>query len=220
MGFLPEALRNYLLRLGWAHGDDEIISTEQAIAWFDLDGVGRAPARLDMAKLLSVNAHWLRERPDADLVALIRPRLERMGLSIDAGGERRLLAGMSGLKQRARTLVELAESAAFYVRPRPLLADARAAKALEGPVRHAVGALAERLAAVEPWTEQAIEAACREAAGALDVPFGKLAQGLRAALTGSTVSPGLFEVVRVLGPTETAARIEDAAQGRSPTTAA
>jgi glutamyl-tRNA synthetase len=219
MGLLPEALRNYLLRLGWAHGDAEIVSTEQAIAWFDLDGVGRAPARLDMAKLLSVNAHWLRERPDAELVELVRPRLERMGLTVDAEGERRLLAGMPGLKQRARTLVELADGAAFYVRPRPLPLDGKAAKVLEGPVRQGVGAVAERLARVEPWTDEAIEAACRETAEATDVPFGKLAQGLRAALTGTTVSPGLFEVLRVLGPAEAAARIGDAVAGRNPAAA-
>ncbi len=216
MGFLPEALRNYLLRLGWAHGDAEIVSTEQAVAWFDLDGVGRAPARLDMAKLLSVNAHWLRERPDAELVELLRPRLERMGLSVDAEGERRLLEGMPGLKQRARTLVELADSAAFYVRPRPLPLDGKAAKVLEGPVLQGIGAVAERLARIEPWTEEAIEAACRETAEAADLPFGKLAQGLRAALTGTTVSPGLFEVLRVLGPAEAAARIGDAAADRNP----
>jgi len=216
MGFLPEALRNYLLRLGWAHGDAEIVSTEQAVAWFDLDGVGRAPARLDMAKLLSVNAHWLRERPDAELVELVRPRLVRMGLTVDAEGERRLLEGMSGLKQRARTLVELADSAAFYVRPRPLPLEGKAAKVLEGPVLQGIGAVAERLAHVEPWTEEAIEAACRETAEAADVPFGKLAQGLRAALTGTTVSPGLFEVLRVLGPAEAAARIGDAAADRNP----
>ena len=128
MGLLPEAMRNYLLRLGWGHGDAEIITTEQAVAWFDLDGVGRAPARLDMAKLMSVNAHWLRERPDAELVALVRPRLEAMGLPVDAEGEARLLAGMAGLKQRARTLVELATSASFYVRPRPLAARCRRRK--------------------------------------------------------------------------------------------
>jgi glutamyl-tRNA synthetase len=216
MGLLPEATRNYLLRLGWGHGDAEIITTEQAMAWFDLDGVGRAPARLDMAKLMSVNAHWLRERPDAELVALVRPRLEALGLAVDAEGEARLLAGMAGLKQRARTLVELATSASFYVRPRPLPLDPKAEKALEQPVVRALGELAGTLAGVEGWDEPALEAACRARAEALAVPFGKLAQGLRAALTGTSVSPGLFEVMRVLGRAETLGRLQDAASGRKP----
>ena len=114
------------------------------------------------------------------------------------------------------TLVELADGAAFYIRPRPLPLDGKAAKVLEGAVLQGIGAVAERLARIEPWTEEAIEAACRETAEAADVPFGKLAQGLRAALTGTTVSPGLFEVLQVLGPTEAAARIGDAAADRNP----
>jgi glutamyl-tRNA synthetase len=150
MGFLPEAMRNYLLRLGWAHGDEELIATERAAELFDLGGVGRAAARFDMAKLLSVNAHWMRERADADLVGLVAPRLEAMGLPVDEEGRRRLLAGMPGLKQRARTVAELAESAAFYVRPRPLtVADERARKALEeGPAPAALPEVAAALAAV------------------------------------------------------------------------
>ncbi len=216
MGFLPEAMRNYLLRLGWGHGDAEIIGTEQAIAWFDLDGVGRSPARFDMAKLLSVNAHWLRERADGELVALVRPRLETMDLAVDAVGEARLLAGMTGLKQRARTLVELAASAAFYLRPRPLALDPKAEKALEPPVAEALRGLAQALETVDGWEEPGLEAVCRSRAEELGVPFGKLAQGLRAALTGSTVSPGLFEVLRVLGRAETLGRLDDAASGRKP----
>jgi glutamyl-tRNA synthetase len=213
MGFLPEAMRNYLLRLGWAHGDEELIATERAAELFDLGGVGRAPARFDMAKLLSVNAHWMRERPDADLVAMVAPRLEAMGLEVGPEGGRRLLAGMPGLKQRARTLAELAESAAFYVRPRPLaIPDERARKALEAPgVAAAMRELLPALAAVEPWEDAALEAACRARAGELGVPFGKLAQGLRAALTGTAVSPGLFEVMRALGREEALGRIGDAA---------
>jgi glutamyl-tRNA synthetase len=216
MGMLPEAMRNYLLRLGWAHGDDEVISTEQAVEWFELDAVGRGPARFDMAKLLSVNAHWLRARDDADLVDLLEPFLARLGLAADATGRQRLIAGMDGLKQRARTLVELASSAAFYLRPRPLPLDAKAAKLLDETARATLTALAPRLAATAEWSEAALEATCREAAQALGLGFGKIAQPLRAALTGSTVSPGLFEVMRVLGNDEVQARLHDAADGTNP----
>jgi glutamyl-tRNA synthetase len=213
MGFLPEAMRNYLLRLGWAHGDEELVSTGRAAELFDLGGVGRAPARFDMAKLLSVNAHWMRERADADLVELVAPRLGAMGLAVGEEGRRRLLAGMPGLKQRARTLIELAESASFYVRQRPVPVDERARKALEaGPALAALPEVAAALASVEPWgDEAALEAACRARAEAAGVPFGKLAQALRAALTGTAVSPGLFEVMRALGREETVGRIGDAA---------
>ncbi|MBX6324324.1 MAG: glutamate--tRNA ligase, partial [Rhodospirillaceae bacterium] len=109
MGFLPEAVRNYLLRLGWAHGDDEVISTEQAIAWFDLDGVGRSPARFDLAKLTNLNAHYLRQRDPASLLELVLPFIEeRLGRPVDAAGRERLLRGLPGLQPRARARVELA----------------------------------------------------------------------------------------------------------------
>ncbi len=216
MGFLPEAMRNYLMRLGWAHGDQEIMSTAQAVEWFDITEVGRSPSRFDMAKLLSVNAHWMRERSDADLVELVRPFLSRIGITLEATGSTRLTAGMAGLKQRARTLVELAQSAAFYVRPRPIPVDAKAQAALTEEVRAALREAAGPLTRLATWNEESIESACRAHAGAMGLPFSKLAQGLRAALTGSLVSPGLFEIMRVLGRAEVLARIEDAAIGRNP----
>lgn len=220
MGILPEAMRNYLMRLGWGHGDAEIISIDEAIAWFDLAAVGRSPARFDMAKLLSLNAHYLRERPDAELVELIEPRLVAAGRPLDTVLRQRLVQGMPGLKQRARTLVELAESAAFYVRPRPLPLDEKAQKVLDGAARDALAAVAAPLAAVETWQEDVLEQTCRTRAEALGLGFGKLAQPLRAALTGSTVSPGIFEIMRVLGRDEVLARIEDAAAGSNPAGAA
>ena len=180
MGFLPEAVRNYLLRLGWGHGDDEIISTEQAIAWFDLDGVGRSPARFDLAKLLNLNAHYLRERPDAELVELIRPRLAGRAVQLDEKALRRLRLGMDGLKQRARTLVDLAESAAFYVRPRPMPVDEKARKLLDEAARAAIWLAGRAAGAVEDWREDALESVCRAQAEAIGVGFGKLAQPLRA----------------------------------------
>ena len=155
MGFLPEAVRNYLLRLGWSHGDEEIISTEQAVAWFDLGAVGRSPARFDLAKLTSLNAHYLRERPDAELVELIAAASgSALGLDPDEDGLRRLEPGMAGLKQRARTLVELAQSAAFYVRARPMPLDDKAREAAGRAARAPPWpTLAKPLAALDEWNE-------------------------------------------------------------------
>ncbi len=216
MGILPEAMRNYLVRLGWSHGDREIISTEEAIAWFDIRDVGRSPARFDMSKLLSLNAHYLRETPDAELVRLVLPRLEAAGIRVGDAARQRLEAGMAGLKVRARTLVELAEAARIYVQPRPLPLTAKAAKLLDDAMRKHLLELGRRLAGLQRWDEESLESACRAFAEELGVGFGKVAQPLRAALTGTTVSPGLFEVMRVLGREEVLARIEDAALGRNP----
>jgi len=210
MGMLPAALRNYLLRLGWSHGDDEIIATDQAVAWFDLDGIGRAPARFDMAKLESLNAHYLRETPEDELAALLLPRLEDMiGAGIDADGRRRLEAGLPGLKPRAKTLVELAEAAAFYVHPLPLPMTDKAAKLLDDPARAILASLAERLSGLDQWTESALEGTVRAFADEAAPPLklGQVAQPLRAALTGSTASPGIFEVLAVLGREECLARM-------------
>jgi glutamyl-tRNA synthetase len=216
MGFLPEAVRNYLLRLGWSHGDEEIMSTEQAIALFDLGAVGRAPARFDLAKLTSLNAHYLRERPDEELVDLLAPHLAALGLAPDAEQLRRLAQGMPGLKQRSRTLVELAQSAAFYVRPRPIPLDEKGTRLLDDNARAALASLDVPLAAVMDWSEAALEGACRAQAETQGIGLGKLAQPLRVALTGTTVSPGVFEVMRVLGRSEVIGRIADAATGRNP----
>jgi glutamyl-tRNA synthetase len=215
LGFLPEAVRNYLLRLGWSHGDEEIISTEQAIALFDLGAVGRSPARFDLAKLTSLNAHYLRERSDHDLAELIAPRLAAVGLAPDAEGTRRLVQGMPGLKQRARTLVDLAQSAAFYVRSRPIPVDPKAGKLLDDAARAALDGLRAPLAQAPSWTESDLEALCREHAEAAGLGFGKLAQPLRVALTGGTVSPGVFEIMAVMGRAEVLARLHDAATGRN-----
>jgi glutamyl-tRNA synthetase len=210
MGFLPEAMRNYLLRLGWSHGDDEIISTAQAIEWFDLDTVGRGAARFDMARLTSLNAHYLRQSEDAELAALIAPRLEAEGLRIDPVARARIEAAMAGLKPRATTLVDLAERARFYVAPRPIVLDVNAAKLLDQPARARLAALAEALRDLVSWDEPALEATVRAQAEAAGVNLGQLAQPLRAALTGSTASPGIFEVMAVLGREEVLARLADA----------
>jgi glutamyl-tRNA synthetase len=215
MGFLPEAMRNYLLRLGWSHGDDEIISTEQAIAWFDLDAVGRGAARFDMARLTSLNAHYLRQMDDAGLVELIAPRLHAQGLAIDAAARARLISAMPGLKPRASTLVDLAERAKFYVIARPIPLDDNAAKLLDGPARARLAAFAEALRSVRRWDQAGLETAVRAQAEATGVKLGQLAQPLRAALTGATASPGIFEVMAVLGRDEVLGRLADAVAGAS-----
>jgi glutamyl-tRNA synthetase len=215
MGYLPEAMRNYLLRLGWAHGDDEIISTDQAIAWFDLDGVGRSPARFDFAKLDNLNGHYIRESDDAALVADIAPRLEAMlGAPLDDAARHRLEAGMPGLKPRAKTLIELAENARFYVAPRPLAVTPEAEKLLAGEARGRLARLARRLDELTAWDEPSLETALRDFAAAEEVKLGQIAQPLRAALSGSKTSPGIFDIMVVLGRAETLGRIADQAQTR------
>jgi glutamyl-tRNA synthetase len=212
MGYLPEALRNHLLRLGWSHGDDEIISTAQAIAWFDLDAVNRGAARFDFAKLESVNGHYIRAAEDARLVELIRPRLEaRPGLRLDGAALDRLERGMPGLKARAKTLVELAEAAAFYAAARPLTPTPKAAKLLADEAPAVLGHLLVGLGDQVDWSEAALEARIRDFAEAEGFKLGQVAQPLRAALTGSNASPGIFEVMAVLGRAETLARIGDQA---------
>jgi len=212
MGFLPEALRNYLLRLGWSHGDDEIISTARAIEWFDLDAVGRSSARIDMQKLENLNGHYLRETENARLVGLIAPKIEvTLDQKLKPEHEKLLLRAMPGLKERAKDLNELAESAVFYVRSRPIPLNQKAEKLLNAEARERLAEIAERLAELDPWTEEALEAAIQELAEAWGVKLGKLAQPLRAALTGSNVSPGIYEVLAVLGKSEALDRLRDAA---------
>jgi len=211
MGFLPEALRNYLLRLGWSHGDDEVISTEQAIAWFDLDAVGKGAARFDMARLTNLNAHYLRANDDAALARLIAPRLTAAGHTVDEAGLARLQAGMAGLKPRATTLVDLTARATFYVAARPLTLSEKAARLLDPAALERLACLLPALASLPVWDEAILEQAVRSCAEALGIKLGEIAQPLRAALTGSDASPGIFEVMVVLGREEVLGRIEDAA---------
>jgi len=214
MGYLPEALRNYLLRLGWSHGDDEIISTEQAIAWFDLAGIHRSPAQFDFAKLDSVNAHYIREADDARLVDLIVERLEpELGRSMTPIDRERLLRAMPALKPRAKTIVELVEKARFYVTPRPIRPAADATKLLTADTRLLLGELSDGLAATD-WQIAALEARLRDFVAEKGLKLGVVAQPLRAALTGSLASPGIFEVMEVLGRDETLGRLADAAESR------
>lgn len=209
MGYLPEAMRNYLLRLGWSHGDAEIISAEQAIEWFDVAAIGRSPARFDLAKLESVNAHYMQAAANERLVELVVPFIEKQqGAPVGGDGRARLLAGMDGLKPRAKSLAELAANARFYVsRPQHPLSNAKAAGMLteDAPQRLAEAAVA--LAAAD-WKAASLENAVRGYAEAHGIGLGKVAQPLRAALTGSNASPGIFDVMEVLGKAETIARIQ------------
>ena len=213
MGYLPEALRNYLMRLGWSHGDDEIISTEDAIRWFDIADVGRGAARFDQAKLDSINAHYIREADDVRLLGLIAERLEgALGRSLMPHERERLARALPGLKPRAKTIVELADKGRFYVAPRPIQPRPDAAKLLTGEARRLLGDLAADLDGGE-WQAGAIEQRLRDFAGVKNIKLGAVAQPLRAALTGSLASPGIFEVMEVLGRDESLARLADAAAG-------
>ena len=209
-GYLPEAMRNYLLRLGWSHGDDEIISTEQALEWFGIDAVGRSPARFDFDKLDSLNGHYLRQADDQRLAGLVAERYAAAhGQQPDECALARLVNGMQGLKQRAKTISELAENAYFYLDERPLALAPEAAKLVAGEGAARLARLAPAVAAVESWDEETLERAARAFAAHEGVKLGDVAQPLRAALTGSRTSPGIFEVMVVLGRAETLARIGD-----------
>jgi glutamyl-tRNA synthetase len=211
MGYLPEALANYLLRLGWAHGDDEIISRAQAIEWFDIDAVGRSAARFDGNKLDNVNSHYLREADDGRLVGLIAPLMARqIGRDLSDIDLDRLRRGMGGLKSRAKTLVQLAENAAFYVARRPLPLDEKAQRLLDDKGRNLLFNLRPVLAQVSSWSASNLESSARDFAERSGGGLGSIAQPLRAALTGSTVSPGIFEVAEALGRDEALGRIDDA----------
>jgi glutamyl-tRNA synthetase len=203
-GFLPEALCNYLLRLGWAHGDTEIIDRERVIELFDMSGVGRSASRFDMVKLLQVNGVYLRAADDARLTQDVVERLAERGL--DAAAVRdRIAMLMPGLKERAKTLKELAESAAFLVRP-PIAFEPKAEALLTGDNRAMLARLAPALAATD-FSREAIDAAVRGFAEAEARKLGQVAQPLRAAVTGSTMSPGIDETLAALGREETLARL-------------
>jgi glutamyl-tRNA synthetase len=201
-GILPEALFNYLLRLGWGHGDREEITRDEAVALFDLDGVGKSPSRFDMKKLENLNGHYLREADDARLAALVAAR-------IGEGADEALLArAMPVLKVRARNLGEVVEGAAFLFARRPLAMTEKAAALLEGDGRAILRKIHERLAAQNDWTSEALEATTKALAEEQGLGLGKLAQPMRAALTGTTTSPGIFDVLVLLGRDEALARLD------------
>ncbi len=215
MGYLPEAMRNYLVRLGWAHGDQEIFTTEEMIAAFDLPAIGRSPARFDFAKLESLNGHYIRQTADIDLVAALEGLLPHI-----AGGDQlatrmtpalraKLIAAMPGLKERAKTLIELFETSRFVWTDRPIEIDEKALALLTPQAKASIGALLPELQALSDWTAPAVEMVVRGFAERSGAKLGAVAQPLRAALTGRTTSPPIFDVLAVLGRDESLARLAD-----------
>jgi len=210
MGMLPEAVNNYLLRLGWGHGDDEIIDREQAIRWFSLDGVGRSPSRFDFKKLENLNGHYIREAADARLADLIAPGVAaQLGRDFGPEDHELLLRSIPFLKVRAKDLNELKEGATFLFRTRPLDMDEKAASLLDEPGKALLAQARDALAATADWSAPALEAAVRTVAENGGIGLGKVAQPLRAALTGRTTSPGIFDVLALLGRDESLGRLDD-----------
>ncbi|MCA0434390.1 MAG: glutamate--tRNA ligase [Proteobacteria bacterium] len=217
MGYLPAALRNYLARLGWSHGDDEIFSTGQLVEWFELDGIGKSASRFDFAKLENLNGHYIRHTPDAELLAhwlAVLPYIEggsdRLS-QIDEQMKGKLLKALPGLKERAKTLKELNASAAYLFAQRPLPLDEKARQILADGGTQALAGVLPVLKAATNWSAHDLEAAVKVHAEAAGLKLGKLAQPLRAALTGTSTSPGIFDVLEVLGREESLARIADQA---------
>jgi glutamyl-tRNA synthetase len=204
MGILPEALFNYLVRLGWGHGDDEIISREQAVEWFDLDHVGKSPSRFDLKKLENVNGHYIRSAEDSRLAVLVAARRGGLGAEELALLER----AMPELKARARDLNELSANADFLFAARPLALDDNASALLDADARALLGRLHAALAGAE-WSHEGTESVVKALAEAEGLKLGKAAQPLRAALTGRATSPGIFDVLVLLGQDESLARIAD-----------
>src|ERR1700736_205226 len=217
LGYLPAALRNYLVRLGWSHGDQEIFSTEEMIAAFDLSGIGRSAARFDFAKLESLNGHYIRHSDDRSLLAMFEGVLDyvpggpELKPRLNDTTRAQLLQAMPSLKERAKTLIELIDSAYFIFADRPLEIETKAAALLTPENRELIGRLRLALQAANPWTAETTEAAMRTFTEQHNLKLGAVAQPLRAALTGRTTSPGIFDVLAVLGREECLARLADQA---------
>ncbi|MBM3608319.1 MAG: glutamate--tRNA ligase, partial [Alphaproteobacteria bacterium] len=218
MGYLPSALRNYLVRLGWSHGDKEVFSTQEMIEAFDLPQVGRSPSRFDFAKLENLNGQYLRamdadELYDAFTAAL--PWLEGGAVilnGLDDAGAKRLRAALPSLKERAKTLKDLVNGASFLFAARPLPMEARALELLDAAGRARIAGLLPGLTALPEWTAHSTEAAVRDYAERSGEKLGQIAQPLRAALTGRAASPGIFDVLVILGREESLARLSDQAK--------
>ncbi|RTL71159.1 MAG: glutamate--tRNA ligase [Hyphomicrobiales bacterium] len=217
MGFIPAGLRNYLVRLGWSHGDDEIFSTEQAVSWFDVKDINKAPGRLDFAKLADVNGHWIRQAGEAELLERVGMMLAETegGADIEARmvevGEEKIAQALPALRERAKTLKDIVDGMGWLLGRRPLALDDKAAKLLDAESRATLAGLLPALRAVEAWEPAQIEAAVRAFVDASGLKLGKVAQPLRAAITGRSVSPPIFDVMAILGREEALGRISDQA---------
>lgn len=212
MGYLPEAMRNYLARLGWAHGDHELFSDEQAIAWFDLPGIGKAPARLDFDKLAHVNAHWIRLAEDDRLAKLTLDAHLAAGRALQPDDEARLLRAMPFVKDRAKTVVELVTQTEFVLKTRPVALDEKTRGLLTGEGRERVSRLRERLGLFQSWDVFALEAELKAFTEEEGIGFGKIGPSLRGALTGGAISPDIARILAALGRDEGLGRLDDALQ--------
>jgi glutamyl-tRNA synthetase len=217
MGYLPAALRNYLVRLGWSHGDQEIFSTQEMIEAFDLPSIGRSAARFDFAKLENLNGHYIRHSDDQSLVTQFENVLNYVpdGAAIKAKlndkTRAQLLRAMPSLKERAKTLIELIAGASFIFADRPIEVEPKAAALLTPDTRALIGKLRAALETVTDWKLETTETAMRNFAEQNNLKLGAVAQPLRVALTGRTTSPGIFDVLAVLGREESLARLGDQA---------
>jgi glutamyl-tRNA synthetase len=217
MGYLPQALRNYLVRLGWSHGNDEIISTEQMQDWFDLEAIGRSAARFDFAKLEDLNAHYIRQSNNEELLAALQAVLSELeggpafAENLGPQGWDRFAMLLPSMKERARTLKDFITQAHVLVAQRPLRPDDKAAKLLDTETRAVLGQLGARLKETATWEAASLEADVRSFAEQHGLKLGKVAQPIRAALTGTTVSPPVFDVMAALGREEVLARLGDIA---------
>jgi len=220
MGYQPAAMRNYLVRLGWAHGDQEIFTTEEMVASFDLPQIGRSPARFDFAKLENLNGHYIRASDDAELLAALEQLLphiaggQKLASMMTPGLRAKLIAAMPGLKERAKTLVELFDASRFIWARRPLEANEQAKALLTDEAKGVLAALLPELEAIADWGAASVEAVVRPFAERSGLKLGAVAQPLRAALTGRTTSPPIFDVLAVLGREESLARLRDQAAAR------
>ena len=209
-GILPAAMRNYLLRLGWSHGDDEIINTEQAIKWFNLDSIGKSPSRFDIAKLKNLNSYYLRDMDDEKLYSLLIDQIrKKIGRNLFQAEEARLPLAMNALKERAKTLLDLADEAEFLLEGPPLLSEEKAAKLSSGNTPALLAKAYICLNSITEWDKDFLSAALRDLAEIEGIKLGKLAQPLRTALTGRDASPGIFDVLYILGREESLDRIAD-----------
>ncbi len=212
MGILPEALCNYLLRLGWSHGDDEIIPRNQAIEWFSTKHIGKSPARFDMEKLLSLNAHYLREKNNDALMSLIQPLMEKkQNRELERSEVEKITKGMAPLKERAKDLHILAEGASVYLTQNPFVLEDKPKKQLSTEDAQTVLKFVyENIDIISCWDQETLEAALRELAERQGLKFGKVAGPLRAAISGRSVSPGVFDLMATLGQKETMDRLKSA----------
>ena len=210
MGYLPETMRNYLLRLGWGHGDEEIISLDRAIEIFSIEGIGKSPSRLDFAKMDNLNGHYIREASDNRLAGLAQPIIEAsLGKPLTPAHYEMLVAAMAGLKARAKTVNELAHAALFYFQPRPIALQEKAEAQLNEAARALLSGLMEELSTLDIWKHDELEQFCKAFAEKHALKLGNLMAPIRAALTGSTTSPSMFEVMAILGKEESLARMRD-----------